>query len=356
MKDSKIGIALIERINKEVRKELSIMEVCGTHTRSIAKYGIDKILHDKIRLLSGPGCPICVTDEKYIGHAIELSQIENVIIVTFGDMMRVPDIESRSLEEEKAKGAQVVIIYSPLQCIEIAKKNPYKEIVFLAVGFETTAPIIALMLKKAKEANIKNISILNSIKTMPKAMEYLMVDREIKVDAFICPGHVATIIGTNPFEILGKKYNKSMVICGFQDLDILAGILEIVNMVNNKEWGCKNFYKAVVKKEGNPLAKDLIDEVFKKTNGIWRGIGVIEDTGYDLSEEYEYFNSYNRFKLDSSYKPTKGNCICGEILKGKKTPKQCSFFGKQCTPSNPKGPCMVTLEGTCGIYYEREEA
>lgn len=345
-----LSIKLLEEIKKNVTKEISIMEVCGTHTRSIYKYGIDKLLPKNIKILSGPGCPVCVTSQRYIDSAIEISKKSNVIVTTFGDMMMIPGSIS-SLSNEKAKGNDIRVIYSPLDSLEIAKESKDKEVVFLAIGFETTAPIIALTLKIAKLENINNFSVIHSIKTMPNTMKNLVLNEEVNIDGFIAPGHVATIIGEDVFNNLSKESGTAMSICGFKSTEILAGILSIIKMVNSNEVKCENLYKGFVRKEGNSKAKELINEVFVVSDSVWRGIGNIKGTGYSLKEEFNMFDAKKKFSLDIKNEVLNNGCICGDILKGNKSPKDCKLFGKQCTPSNPIGACMVSAEGTCGIVY-----
>lgn len=348
-----IALKLIKKIKEKATEieEIRIMEVCGTHTKSIYNNGIDKLLPKNIKLISGPGCPVCVTPQNYIDDAIELSRKNNIIITSFGDMIKIPGTKS-SLREEKAIGRDIKIIYSPLDALKIAQENKTKEVVFLAVGFETTAPLIALTLIEAKINNINNFSILHSLKTMPNAMKALILDEKIKIDGFICPGHVATIIGSRVFEQLSKKYKLPMAVCGFKAIDILCGILSIIMMKEKDEYNCINFYKTFVKGLGNKKSKEILEEVFINGDSIWRGLGNIKNTGYMLKEEYSYFDANIRFALKDKKIISNKNCICGEILKGIKMPKDCILFGKVCTPSNPIGPCMVSSEGTCGIVYE----
>lgn len=348
--DIDLSTKLLKEIERNGTKEIRIMEVCGTHTRSIYKYGIDKLLPENIKMISGPGCPVCVTSQSYIDSAIELSKRENIIITTFGDMIKVPGKIS-SLGEEKAKGSDIRVIYSPLDSLEIAKNNKEKKVVFLGIGFETTAPIIALTLKIAKSEKIENFSIMHSIKTMPNTMKTLVLSEDVNIDGFIVPGHVATIIGENVFKKLSYESKTPMAICGFKSTEILAGILSIIKMVNKNEIKCENLYKGFVKKEGNTKAKEIINEVFLPSDSIWRGIGNIEGTGYKLRDEYNKFDATLKFKIDVKEENINNGCICGDILRGKKTPKQCKLFGKSCTPNKPIGPCMVSNEGTCGIVY-----
>lgn len=350
-KDRELSKEIIKTIENKVREPITIMEVCGTHTMTIYKNGIDKILPSKIKLLSGPGCPVCVTPQGVIDDAINVAKRDNVIIATFGDMMRVPGTHS-TLLKEKALGRDIVVIYSPLDLIKICKDNLNKEVIFLAVGFETTSPAIALLLIKGKKLGVKNLSILHSMKKMPKAMETLILQRENKVDGFICPGHVGTIIGVEPFNILAKKHNIPMVMSGFEAIDVLGGILKLVHMIEERNWTCENLYGSAVEFLGNKKAQSVLEEVFCNSSSYWRGIGHIENTGFQLSDDYREFDAYIKFGIqkNSNYE-TKG-CSCGEILTGNKHPTQCKLFGKTCTPCNPIGPCMVSYEGACANVYK----
>ncbi|MDY6012744.1 hydrogenase formation protein HypD [Clostridium sp.] len=341
---------IIEEIKKVSKKDIKIMEVCGTHTRSIYKYGIDKVLPPNIKLISGPGCPVCVTREGFIEDAIKLCRREEVILVTFGDMIKVP-CNIGTLEIEKAKGRDIRVITSPMQTLDIARNNKDKIVVFLGVGFETTMPAIAILLKEIKKNNISNFYILQEGKQMPKIIESLLQDEDIEINGFLVPGHVSTIIGTYDFEKLSKTYNVPMVVSGFECLDILISILILVKMINNKEYSLKNLYKRAVKDSGNYKAKNILDEVFIDSIGIWRGIGEIEKTGYELKEEYKKYDAKKYFKLENKKENIDNGCICKDILMGKKAPDECKLFKKVCNPDNPKGPCMVSQEGVCSILY-----
>ncbi len=345
---------LLKNIKERCNENINIMEVCGTHTRSIYNSGIDKLLPPNIKLLSGPGCPVCVTDESYIDHAIELSEKKDVIITTFGDMIKIPGSCS-SLREQMAKGRKVEVVYSPLDALKIAINNRDKIIVFLAIGFETTAPIIALTIKEALEKNVNNFFILNSLKTMPKVMATLILDEEVKIHGFICPGHVATIIGCRPFERLSNEYNTPMAICGFKAIDILAGILYIIDKKDRGNYGCGNLYKGFVYPEGNRKAQEILNQVFETSSSFWKGFGEIEGTGYKLREKYSSFDARNKFSLKNKIVNRNKQCICGDILRGIKSPMDCKAFGSVCTPRTPIGPCMVSKEGSCGIVYNTKE-
>lgn len=346
--------SIINKIYEKSTKTINIMEVCGTHTRAIYKNGINKLLPSNITLLSGPGCPICVTHQSYINEAIKLSQRKNIIIATFGDMMKVPGSES-SLTKEKAKGYDIRVVYSPLDCISLAENNKDKEVIFLGVGFETTSPVIGLCIKDAYHKNIKNFSLLHSLKTMPKAMEKLILDEKTNIHGFICPGHVGSIIGYKDFDKLARNYTTPMAVAGFEYLDIVGSIYKIVEMIENEDYRCENMYSRLVKENGNKRAKDILNEVYDISSGNWRGLGKIEKTGLDLKDKYKDFDAYFKFNIKMSESEIPNGCLCGEILKGIKKPTDCKLFKNICNPNNPIGACMVSSEGTCASFFYNSE-
>lgn len=349
-KDPKIVKDILAKLNN-LEESITIMEVCGTHTMSILKNGIKELLPKNIKLISGPGCPVCVTDEGYIDTAIELSKRENIIITTFGDLIRVPGQKS-TLQKEKALGRDIRVVYSPLDALTIAKENPNKEVVFLAVGFETTAPIIALSVFNAKKQGIKNFSALNTIKTMPEAMKNLVLNNKVKIDGFLCPGHVSTIIGAQPFEALAKEYNIPLVIAGFEAVDIVAAIYRLAQMKIKGEGKVENLYNRVVKYNGNTNALEMINKVFYSSSSEWRGLGNIEGTGLSFNDHYINYDANKKFNIKNIKSNILKGCLCGEILRGLKEPKDCKMFKTLCNPLNPVGPCMVSEEGTCAAYYK----
>ena len=350
-KDSKLSMNLINKIKNEKSEKISIMEVCGTHTNVILKSGIKSLLPNNIKLINGPGCPVCVTSQGYIDTAIELTNRKNIIITTFGDLMKVPGKDS-TLNKEKALGKDIRVVYSPLDSIKIAEDNPNKEVVFLAIGFETTAPIIALSIEIAQSKKIRNFSILNSLKTMPQAMESLVLNPNLKVHAFLCPGHVATIIGEEQFKNLALKYKIPMVITGFEINDILASICKIVEMKNKCENELVNLYSRFVKKEGNINAINIIYEVFNKCESYWRGLGKVNNAGLEIKEKYKEFDSLSKFNISFLKENDNKGCSCGEVLIGLKEPRECKLFGTVFTPLTPIGACMVSEEGACSAYYK----
>lgn len=339
--------SLVHKIKNSPVEKFNIMEICGTHTQAIVKTGIGALFYPKINLISGPGCPVCVTSEGYIDTAIELIRKENVILTTFGDLMKVKG-SSESLMEQREKGVKVKVVYSPLDALKIAEENKNFEVVFLAVGFETTAPLIGLAVKKAKDNNINNFSILSSLKTMKPVLKNILEDRNSKVDGIICPGHVAVITGADYFKFIKEEYNISAVVAGFESLDIIAAVYFLINQ---KESKFENLYRTCVNSHGNLAAKRIIEECFFTGDCVWRGIGKIENSALYLNKKYQQFDALKKFKL--LIKEKKGNsCICGEIILGKKYPINCEFFGRKCTPSHPVGPCMVSSEGSCFTYFK----
>lgn len=356
--NKKIIKCIIDDINfmaKGTHETIKIMEVCGTHTQIIAKSGIKSLLHPNIKLLSGPGCPVCVSEESYIDNAIEILKKYNSTIVTFGDMLRVSGTKG-SLFEEKARGGDIRIIYSPLELIEMAEQSIDRKIVFLAVGFETTAPVIALTVKKAVERKIDNLFFLTSLKLMPPILHYIMGQTVNNMNGFICPGHVASVTGSEYFRFIAEDYCLPAAVCGFEAEDILTGIHYLVKQASQSERKeLKNLYTRCVKTNGNTIAKGLIKEVFKTSDGEWRGIGTVKDSSLCLNENYEKFDALNAFKPENKLSELNTICQCKDVLLGNKTPKECNLFGDICYPSKPYGPCMVSSEGACSIAYRYKE-
>jgi len=341
---------IIDSIGSPVR----LMEVCGTHTVAIFRQGVRELLPDGLSLISGPGCPVCVTAVEDIEKAMEISRKENVIFTTFGDMMRVPGIK-KNLAEAKADGADIRVLYSPIDALKIASENKDKKIVFFATGFETTSPSVAATLFEADRKGINNFYIYSVHKLVPPALDALLGSGEVKIDGFIMPGHVSTIIGTGPYEFIAEKYRKPSVITGFEAGDILQGINMLLEQIASNRSEVEIQYKKVVRKEGNPKAVALINEYFEPCDAYWRGIGTIPLSGLKLREKYKHRDINSVIKIETSFisglQEPKG-CSCGEILKGIKTPDECPLFAGVCTPENPVGACMVSTEGSCAAYYK----
>lgn len=327
-----------------------LMEVCGTHTVSIARAGIRALMPEGTRLASGPGCPVCVTCNRDIDTVIALARVPEVTIATFGDMTRVPGSTS-SLLAEQAAGRSVEIVYSPLDAIALAQANPDRQIVFVGVGFETTTPLVARAVKRAADLGLANFTIFGAHKNMPGALEAIVADPQLKIDALILPGHVSTIIGMEPYTFLAKEYGVPGVITGFEPVDLLQGIAMIMRQLHEGRAEIEIAYARGVMPQGNPHAMAAIDEVFEVCTATWRGLGDIPGSGYKLREQYAGFDAVRRFqpKVEPTLEP-KG-CRCGDVLRGIMAPNECSLFRRVCTPENPVGPCMVSSEGSCAAYY-----
>jgi hydrogenase expression/formation protein HypD len=336
-----------------IDRNVRLMEVCGTHTMAIARAGIKQLLPPNIELISGPGCPVCVTDQQDIEKILLLAQNPRVLITTFGDMLRVPG-STGSLQEMQAQGAGVRVVYSPLDAVNLARTNPRKEVVFLAVGFETTAPTVAVALEEAVKDNLNNFSIVCLHKLVIPALETLLLDPETDVHGFLLPGHVSSIIGTNPYDFIPRVYKRSCVVSGFEPGDILESIFLLIKQLKTGEHRVDNQYRRGVTKAGNKTAQQLMDKYFEPFKAHWRGLGEIDNSGLNLRTQYEKYNAFTKFEVDDikfNLKPT--GCICGQVLKGKRKTQDCPLFSKTCTPSSPVGPCMVSSEGTCAasFYY-----
>jgi len=349
-RDKSIVLDLVNNIRAISKKEIALMEVCGGHTMSIQKFGIPSLLPFNIRLVSGPGCPVCVSSRKFIDKAIVYAGMKDVIITTFGDLIRVPGSES-SLEKEKANGADIRIIYSPLMAIELAKQNPEKKVIFLGIGFETTSPTSAAAVVNAYREKVNNFYLFSSHKIMPPAMAAL-IDEGVRINGYICPGHVSTITGSGIYEPIAKQYNLGCVISGFEPVDILQTIFMLVKQFEEGEAKVEIQYKRIVKPEGNVKAQQIINDVFELRDDWWRGLGTIPKSGLMIREKYGNWDAERMIPVNVPEPEEPKGCICGEILKGLKNPKECKLFGKTCTPSNPIGACMVSSEGACQAFYK----
>jgi len=337
---------LIRAISKLNTNHVNFMEVCGTHTMAIARAGIREMLPENLNLLSGPGCPVCVTTQDTIDYAIALACQKDVIITTFGDMVRVPG-SNASLETFYPK-----IVYSPLDVLNIASASPDKDVIFIGVGFETTSPTIAATILAAEKQRIKNFYILPAFKLIPPALKFIAQSPRINVQAFILPGHVSTIIGSKPYKFLAEKYNIPGCVTGFEPIEILQGILNLVKQIAEKSASIDIEYSKVVKPEGNKKALEILYKVFQVCDADWRGIGMIPKSGLALKERFKKYDVKRRFKIRLPKSAEPKGCICGKVLLGLNLPVDCAFFGKKCTPLSPIGPCMVSSEGSCAAYYK----
>ncbi|WDP91797.1 MAG: hydrogenase formation protein HypD [Desulfobacter sp.] len=351
-RDPELARELIKRIQETSTGELRLMEVCGTHTMSIFRHGIRSVLPEGIKLLSGPGCPVCVTAQKDIDAYVAFARKEDVIVTTFGDLMKVPGSGS-TLAKEKAGGADVRIVYSIFDAVNIAKENPDKEVVFCAVGFETTIPTIAAAVMTARADNVENFSIYAANKLTPPALAALMEADGVKIDGFILPGHVSVITGTDAYRPTFEKYDVPSVITGFEPVDILQAVLLLVAQNAAGKPELVNAYPRAVCDEGNVKAKNIMNQVFELSGATWRGIGEIPESGMSLKNEYAAFDAARKFNMtDLPDVPEPKGCACGEILMGLKTPEACKLYKKVCNPMSPVGPCMVSSEGACAAYYK----
>ncbi|WP_369049086.1 hydrogenase formation protein HypD [Tenacibaculum sp. UWU-22] len=349
-RDPELAKKYLSEIQKTVTQPWSIMEVCGGQTHSLVKNGIINMLPDDITMIHGPGCPVCVTPLNLIDKAIYLALHENVILCSFGDMLRVPGSKI-SLLQAKAEGADVRILYSPLEAVKIAEDNPDKQVVFFAVGFETTAPANALSVIHAHRKGLKNYAILASHVLVPPAIKAVIDDDESKIDGFLAAGHVCTIMGNSEYHPLSKIYNVPIVVTGFEPLDVLQGILMVIRQLEANKAKVENQYSRIVKEEGNIEAQKIIFEVFEVQNQMWRGIGEIPKSGYVVKEKYRSFDANKKFDIRIKEAPEHPDCISGQIMKGIKKPFECPQFGKKCKPSFPLGAPMVSSEGACAAYY-----
>lgn len=348
--------ALLDKLKKSIDsygKPIRFMEVCGTHTVSIFQSGLRTLLPEGFSHLSGPGCPVCVTHDAEVATFLALAEKENVILATFGDLIRVPSPNGKSLKHAMASGANVQVIYSPMDALKLAKENPNKEVVFLGVGFETTAPAIAATIIAAKKGNIKNYSVFSCHKLVPPALKLLLDinNDERYIDAFLLPGHVSLVIGLEPYEFMAKDYHYPAVVAGFEPAEIIHALFMISEQKRLGVAKIENAYTRAVSYDGNSMAKNMLNQIFEVCDTKWRGLGEIKASGLKIRQEFSDFDAL--VKLDTKLVITKplAGCKCGEVLQGKITPADCPLFGKVCTPQNPTGPCMVSTEGSCAAWY-----
>jgi hydrogenase expression/formation protein HypD len=335
---------------KKSNRRISLMEVCGTHTTAISKSGLRGLLSEFVELRSGPGCPVCVTNQIDIDRMIALSNIPEIVVATFGDMMRVPGTNS-SLEIEHAKGASVKVFYSPMEAVDFAKSHPDKEIVFLGVGFETTTPVIASSISHAGTLGIRNYSVFSAHKIVPPVMRALINDPELHVDGFILPGHVATIIGRKVFDFISSEYHIPAVIAGFEPSDVMEAVYILLKQVSENKAETTNNYTRLVHEDGNLKAKQIMDTFFEPADVSWRGFGVVPNSGLRIKGVFSNYDASKKFKINIPQSVPPKGCSCGDVLKGRIKPDECVLFGSACNPSYPIGPCMVSSEGACAAYY-----
>ena len=349
-RDSTLARELAQRIHREAARPIKLMEVCGTHTMAIARHGIKSLLPENVKLISGPGCPVCVTPQSHIDRFIQLGRSPDTILTTFGDMIRVPGNDT-TLEAERARGADVRVVYSPLDAIEIARENPEKRTIFFGVGFETTTPAMALAILEAKRMGLTDFGVLSAHKTIPPAMVALASDPDVALDGFICPGHVSSIIGSAAYEPVARDYAMPCVITGFEPLDILQAIHMLVKQAAENRAEVEVQYSRGVSTGGNLAALEAVHRVFEPADTEWRGLGVIPMSGLRLREEFAAFDADQFLPPSAEASSESEACDCGRILKGLMPPADCRAFGTACTPENPLGPCMVSSEGACAAEY-----
>ncbi|MEG1610662.1 MAG: hydrogenase formation protein HypD [Bilophila sp.] len=343
--------ALLDRLQNLLDRPLRFMEVCGTHTVSIFRGGLRTLLPPAVTHLTGPGCPVCVTHDSEVAMFIALAARSDVILATFGDLMRVPDPDGYSLKHAQAQGARVSVVYSPLDALDLAARNPDATVVFLGVGFETTAPAVAATVLMAEQRKLNNFLVFACHKLVPPALEALLADAENSIDAFLLPGHVSTVLGLLPYTFVSAQWHRPAVVAGFEPADILDALCRMAQQYRTGVFQVENAYPRAVNAEGNPKARAIMHQVFRVSDARWRGLGEIPNSGLAFNPAYERFDAVARLGLVlPDVSPIPG-CRCGEILKGKRQPAECPLFGKACTPANPIGPCMVSTEGSCAAYY-----
>jgi hydrogenase expression/formation protein HypD len=342
-------VAKLHGTNRQDRP-VAFMEVCGTHTMNIHRHGIREVLPKNIRLISGPGCPVCVTPRSGIDTAVAYARRPDTIVASFGDMLRVPGSTS-SLIDERSMGADVRVVYSPIDAVEIAKEHREKKIVFVGIGFETTVPTVAISILKALDENLKNYFVLSLGKLIPPAMNALVADPRLKINGFLCPAHVSAIIGMKPYEPIARK-GIPCVIAGFEPADILSGLISLLKQVNDGKAYVENGYKRVVRYEGNPKAQEIISTVFEPVDAEWHGLGTMPESGLEIRDEYEELDAVRALPVEMEQTIPAEGCRCGDVLMGLIDPPECALFAKSCTTETPFGACMVSSEGTCAAWYK----
>lgn len=345
-----VVIEKAKEFQQKYGRKPAFMEVCGSHTMSLARTGVKQCLKEDVNLISGPGCPVCVTDQRSIDAMIALAEGENRIICTFGDMMRVPG-SKKTLLDSKIAGKDIRVLYSPVDAVKVAKENPDKQVIFLGIGFETTIPILTLMVADAEKHGINNFSIWMTTKLVEPVLRYLLDAGEVNLDGFLLPGHVSIVLGEDSYKYLVDEYYISGVITGFETAELLSGIYKSIDLALTGQTAIVNNHPAIVNKTGNQVIHQWMDKYLTECDEAWRGIGVIPSSGLDLKPEYDQYNAKKRFTVNVG-EPRKTKCRCGEVIRGLISPNECSLFGKACHPMNPIGPCMVSAEGSCAAYYQ----
>ncbi len=350
LNDKSLCASLVEEINRCLSRPVRIMEVCGSHTMAIFRHGLRALLPEGLTLVSGPGCPVCVTSPGQIDSFIELAKMPGVILATFGDLYRVPGSDG-SLTQAAAQGAVIKIVYSPMEALSLARNEADKMVVFAGIGFETTTPVVAATIMTAAREKMNNFTVFSAHKLMPPALKALFQE-DLSVDGLLCPGHVSAIIGTKPYEPLSTEFHLPCVVAGFEAVDILQALLMLVRQSEKSRAVVENAYSRVVKPEGNPQALTIMKQVFSPEDCQWRGLGQIPASGLRIRPQYDKFNAAVRLSVKVRDVAEPPGCLCGEVLKGLTSPTHCPLFAKRCTPMRPVGPCMVSSEGTCAAFYK----
>lgn len=341
----------IQKVSEKIAHQVTLMEICGSHTYAIGRFGIRKLLPASVNLISGPGCPVCVTSSRDVDIALYLAGLPNVIFTTFGDMLRVPGTNSDSLQKRRAAGADVRVVSSADECIGLAQGNPQKEVIMMGIGFETTTPTIAATVESCRTKSIKNFSVFSVHKIVPPALHALLADPLLNIDGFLCPGHVSTMIGSDAYKMITDA-NRAAVITGFEPVDILEGIWMMLSQIESGRKEVAIQYSRGVKPEGNIRAMNFLKSMFDTATVEWRGLGPIHDSGLILNNAYAAFDTLKKFAIPDVQSDEIKGCGCGDILRGIKAPQDCPLFKKICSPQNPIGPCMVSSEGTCSTHYK----
>ena len=356
--DSELFIRKIKEMSfpdHDDKHPVRLMEVCGTHTMAIAECGLKKVLPDSVQMISGPGCPVCVTPANALDEIIRLAKMPGVIITSYGDLLRVPgSVQGQSLAACRSEGCDIRMVYSPMDTLDIGRSNPDKDVIFIAVGFETTAPGTAVLISQAADMNIKNLSVLSLLKLTPPAVRAILNDPGCHVDGLLCPGHVAVITGADAFSFLPDEYRLPAVVSGFETEDLCVSVYELCRQIKDSAPELVNEYSRTVSSCGNKAAQEITDMVFEPCESTWRGLGVIPGSGLKMRNRYKDHDAAVRFGFAPSESPVSVSCRCGDVLRGIITPHECPMFGKICTPSDPVGPCMVSGEGSCAAAYKYE--
>jgi hydrogenase expression/formation protein HypD len=350
LKESELVIRLVRNIKNQSHAPVRIMEFCGGHTHAIMKYGLRQLLPPTVKLVSGPGCPVCVTDTSELDKAIALARLSGVMMASFGDLLRVPG-SRLSLQQARAEVSDIYTVYSTLDALKLARQNPDKKVIFIGIGFETTAPTVAASVLQAAAENLPNYCVLSLHKLCPPVIKALLDSGEVKLDGLICPGHVSAIIGSHPWEFIARNYRIPCVVTGFEPVDILTSINMLVEQIARGESRVENAYSRGVKPEGNTAALNIMNDVFEPTTARWRGIGEVAGSGLKIRQKYERFDADMVFEIEPEPVREIKGCLCGDILRGVKTPDDCPLFQNSCNPTNPIGPCMASSEGACAAYY-----